>query len=203
MIKRSRIWATAAIFCCATANAAVTVTIEESGGDVVASFSGSLDTATLSCATLGVGAILEFTSTTDFAYLLGDAPGVLVVDLCPVTFGTAQPFGGAGDSPDAGTGGIGVEVSSGSGGIYVPAGYSSGTAISGISTFTGQTLTGLSLTPGSYLFDYGADSITFVVVDPAAGGGTSTPTAVPATPLWTLFLMAGALLGFVRWRLVN
>jgi len=121
MIGRLRVWAAASLFCCATANAAVTVTIEESGGDVVASFSGSLDTAALTCSgPIGAGAILDFTSPADYAYLLG-APGVLSVDACPVTFGTAQPFGGAGDTPDAGVGAIGVEVSGGSR-IYVPTG---------------------------------------------------------------------------------
>ncbi|MDH4041808.1 MAG: hypothetical protein OEV88_14230 [Gammaproteobacteria bacterium] len=199
--KHFGVLAAASVFCCAAANAVVTVTIEESGGDVVASFSGSLDTAALSCTALGTGAILDFTSPTDYAYLLGDAPGVLAVDGCPVTFGTAEPFGGAGVTPDAGTGAIGVEVSGGNA-IYVPSGYTSGAAISGSSTFTGQTIAGLSLTPGTFVFDYGADSITFVVVDPAAGGG-ALPTAVPATPLWTLLLTAGLFLGIVRRRLVS
>jgi hypothetical protein len=202
MFGRLCVLAVASVLFCASSNAAVTVTIEESGGDVVASFSGGLDTSALTCVNIGAGAVLDFISPTNYAYLLGDAPGVLSVDACPVTFGTAQPFGGAGDTPVAGVGAIGVEVSGGSR-IYVPAGYSSGAPISGSSTFTGQTIAGLSLTPGIYVFDYGDDSITFEVVDAAAGGGTSSPTAVPATPLWTLFLIVGALLVMVRWRLVS
>lgn len=184
-------------------HAAVTVTIQESGSDVVASFSGSLDTAALTCAGVATLAILDFDSTTDYAYVLGSAPGGAASDACVASFTTAESFGGlpGGSTPDSGSGGpIGVEVVGGANDLFVPSGYTSGSAISGSSTFTGETISSLGLTAGTFLFDYGDDTVTFVIVAPAIGGGGGSAQSVPATPLWTLLLTVGLIAGIVRFR---
>ena len=173
------------------ANAAVIVTIEESGGDVVATAVGSLDVSgATSCGPVTVPALLEFNAPDDYAYLIGPSGGAAGSACLGLVFSTAQSLYGSAFStfPDSGTGGrFGVEVSASSQ-VYLPAGYVSGTAISASSTWAGQSLADLNLTPGTYLFDYGSDRITFNVVDPSTGrpGGS---TAVPVMPLWISILM--------------
>jgi hypothetical protein len=161
------------------------VTIVESGGNVVMSASGSLNINDLTLVNPSAGPFgnggLGITSAT---FLLGTNG-----------LSGAQYSGFTTTPSNFGTGG-GAAQTSASGDIFgviwggappysliVPVGYTTGTAISGSQTFTGQTLSSMGLTTGTYTYTWGsganADSINVVV------GGTPvtpTPTRTSATP---------------------
>jgi hypothetical protein len=161
------------------------VTIVESGGNVVMSASGSLN-------------INDLTLVNPSAGPFGN--GGIGVDTATFLLGTnglsgAQYSGFTTTPSDFGTGAGAVQTSA-SGDIFgvitfgappylltVPVGYTTGTAISGSQTFTGQTLSSMGLTIGTYTYTWGsganADSINVVI------GGTPvtpTPTRTSATP---------------------
>ena len=60
-------------------------------------------------------------------------------------------------------------------------------------TFTGATFTSLGITPGSYVFNNGADTIQLTF---GGGGGSSVPDAGPGPAL--ALLLGG--LGLRQWR---
>jgi len=165
----------------------LSVTIVESGGNVVMSTSGSLNINDLtlvnpSAGPFGFGGLGVSTAT----FLMG-TNGI----------NAAQYSGFTTTPPNFGPGGVGGSQTSVSGNIFgvikqgptapysllVPVGYTTGTAISSSQTFTGTTFSGLGLTQGTYTYTWGsganADSINVVV------GGTPvtpTPTATSVTP---------------------
>ena len=47
--------------------------------------------------------------------------------------------------------------------IILPIGYTSGSPLSGTATFANKTISGMGLTPGTYLYDWGSDSITLQI----------------------------------------
>jgi hypothetical protein len=161
------------------------VTIVESGGNVVMSASGSLNVNDLTLVNPSAGPFgnggLGITTAT---FLLG-TNGL-----------SGAQYSGFTTTPSNFGTGVGVPQTSASGDIFgvinyatptysliVPVGYTTGTAISGSQTFTGQTLSSMGLTPGTYTYTWGsganADSINVVI------GGTPvtpTPTRTSATP---------------------
>lgn len=170
--------------------AEVDVTIEQSGADVVATASGSLDTASLSGSGASVISLLEYVGPGDYAYLVGMGGGGSATVFLP-TFATTQPLQGAAISvlADSSSGGpVGVDAVGGSVRLYVPAGYVSGSPVNASSTWAGQTLASLGLAPGSYAFDFGADSITFTVVG-APPGPPARSQAIPVMPAGILALL--------------
>jgi hypothetical protein len=48
--------------------------------------------------------------------------------------------------------------------IIVPIGYTSGSPLSGTATFANKTISSMGLTPGTYLYDWGSDSITLLIM---------------------------------------
>jgi hypothetical protein len=60
--------------------------------------------------------------------------------------------------------------------IIVPIGYTSGSPLSGTATFANKTISSMGLTPGTYRYSWGSDSITLVIETPAP---TPTPTITP------------------------
>lgn len=189
---------------CAASQAAVTITIEESGGDVVATASGSLDTSsTTSSSAATVIPLFEYVAADNYAYIVG-VGGVSSATAYGAIFGTAQPLNSSSisEEPDSSTGApVGVDALGGGAVIlYAPAGYISGGSINATSTWAGQTLAGLGLTPGSYVFDFGSDRVTYTVVDPSV-----TPPqpgqaqSVPGSTLFTLVLSALGLTA-MAWR---
>jgi len=147
------------------------VTIVESGGNVVMSASGSLNINDLtlvnpSAGPFGFGGLGVSTAT----FLMG-TNGI----------NAAQYSGFTTTPPNFGPGGVGGSQTSVSGNIFgvikqgptapysllVPVGYTTGTAISSTQTFSGQTFSSFGLTPGTYTYTWGsganADSINVVV----------------------------------------
>ena len=163
------------------------VTIVESGGNVVMSASGSLNVNDLtlvspSVGPLGVGGLGVTTAT----FLMGAnvaATQYSGFTTSPSNFGP----GGGGASPTSTSGNIfGVvkfDGPTGTPSLLVPTGYTTGTVISSTQTFSGQTFSSFGLTPGTYTYTWGsganADSINVVV---GGAGVTPTPTATSVTP---------------------
>lgn len=144
------------------AQAAVTITIAESGANVVATGSGSINLTALTISSGGtaspivagnlgglfVGAPADFSAHSGFTG--------------PATFGSGSAFfanTGIGDM-------FGVRGNIGQ--LYVPSGYVSQAPLSGTATWNGQTISGLGLTPGTYVYNWGtgptADSLTVQIV---------------------------------------
>lgn len=153
------------------ANAAIIVNIQQVGGDVVGSFTGTIDLTGLTHQNGGSPVIV-------------DAP-FIGVDPDEATFGIGgsanfEPYGAPSDSgptnlgpgatlilPDSSSGDFfGNAGSFVSYDVWVPEGYVSGTVISGSSTWLGQTVASLGLTPGSYTYNWANDSATVNVTVP-------------------------------------
>jgi hypothetical protein len=156
------------------------VTIVESGGNVVMSASGSLNINGLTLVNpsagpfggggIGIGSaefLMVITSGLNGAQYSG-------FTTTPSNFGTG---GGSGSTSASGnTFGV-LETVPGTKSLIVPIGYTTGTAISSTQTFSGATFSSLGLTPGTYTYTWGsganADSINVVI---GGAGVTPTPT---------------------------
>jgi hypothetical protein len=160
------------------------VTIVESGGNVVMSASGSLNINDLT---------LVSPSSPAGGSGLGVSNATFIIGTTPVNY--AQYSGFTSTPSNFGTGG-GFGPTSASGDIFgcfypggpphqlaVPVGYTSGTNISSTMTFNSQTFSSMGLVPGTYTYSWGsganADSINVVV---GGAGVTPTPTATSVTP---------------------
>lgn len=176
----------------ATGNASVVVNIEQTGGDVVASYSGSIDLAGLT----GGGVVTASSQidasrgiivmgTNDF-YNIGSPVGSLYS-------GFSGPAAwGSGSSVDA-TSVAGDFFVFGATSAYltpvviVPVGYVSDAALSGGANFAGQTLGSLGLNVGQYVYTAGNQTITI-----NARFGTSN---VPEPASWALMIAGFGLVG--------
>jgi len=152
------------------ASAALVFTLETSGADVVATISGSVNTA-------GIGSALHTTSSTIMisgeAFLVAGGGGTagqqVQVDRYdtgvhgPTKFGTTDYYGQANSS----TGNIaGFLESPTNGSIYVPRNYVSGTALSGTATWNNTSFATFGLLAGStytWTFGSGVDTDTVTV----------------------------------------
>jgi hypothetical protein len=184
-MKKSLLFACVALLVAsqATSRAGVILNIQQVRGDVVATGSGSIDTADLT-----------FTGNTSNSanvwagFSLGSFGVVGGITLVredvyrgitgPSRFGTGNQF----------------FATSGSGNVFgvvandvldVPSGYISRSALSATSTWSGASFSSLGLTPGSYTWTWGtgahADSFTLNI-------GVVTPVPEPSTLTMTLFV---------------
>jgi hypothetical protein len=172
-----------------TSHAAVTITLQEQGNDVVATASGNLNLAAL---TLSAG-----TNTQGGAIV----PAVSVISLGPVQTSVAyddyrgatgpSSFGtGFGAFPTAFSGDF--VATSGTSSIRVPVGYSGG-SINSTATWANTDFATLGVTPGDYVWSWGsganADTLTL-----------SAGTPVPEPSTWALGAFALACGG---WQLTR
>ena len=174
------------------AHSAVTITFSESGGDVVATSSGSLimDGLTLYGQYQGTGGYIGgagYNPAWSCFVLVGTDPEQAHsyrflnwtndnVDVC-VTGGMSYASSGSGNF-------VGVFSWTGNpDGIYVPNNYVSGSPIAGTSTWSNATFASLGLVPGSYVFTFGdgatADSIN-LNIDPGDAPFADSFEAPPA-----------------------
>lgn len=175
-MKRSAIMSMAALFYSAFLSAAVTIDIEESGGNVVATASGTLDTSALTLLAAeapfyGFVAGSAWNASFDSVILVGSGNrDTYDIGAQSITFST-----GAGYTATSNTGGI-VAIGSRSTGnntLNVPQGYVSGSPLSSTSTWSGQTIAGMGLIPGSFTFSWAGDSLTINVLSGSYSvGGT-------------------------------
>jgi len=147
-----------------------TVTIQQSGSDVVAVGSGNFDSADLT--EFGVGNI-SYTEVdpADGQVTMGtNGPCVSFLG----TFTGPANFGPGGFTLSyAGYNGTSLSVQTAGNGnfyLYIATGYVSGTAVASSALFSGETLNSLGLTPGVYTDTY------------AAGGGIYNVDVLAPTP---------------------
>jgi hypothetical protein len=151
------------------AHAAYTITIQQSGANVVASGSGTINTAALAIPSMSSNIPLAHNiNSTNATVVVGGGGNIDQYKTIspPSNFGSTT----ASATPaNSGTGSMfGVNGKSAS--LYVPTGYVSGTFISGTSQWNGMTLSMLSLTTGTYTYTWGsganADSVTVKILGP-------------------------------------
>ena len=169
--------------------AAVTITFEESGSDVVGTATGSINTTGFTQVSeslsnriypgapyvvLGLGASIATTS------------GGLYVPSTSVTSSSSSWGTNIPTSPTSATGDrFGVYFGSYSR-ISIPTGYASGASITSSSTFANKTLVTMGLNPGTHTYEWGsgasADSVTVIVNAPPPPTVTSvSPASGPIT----------------------
>jgi len=167
---------------------AYTVTLEQVGSDVVANGSGAFNLTGL---TLFSGDFVVPQMNASFgAILTGQVPGGVVTGYTgftgPTSFGPGGFFFATTGSGDL------VGISSGARALYVPEGYVSGAALSDSMTFNSATFASLGVTPGTYVWTWGAganQNFTLVI------GGAGVPDGGS-----TVSLLGCALLGLVALR---
>ena len=174
------------------ANAAVVIDIFQSGGDVVATGSGTIDLTGLtffeSALVGGMGAVIPSLGTVIVgpdvvADLYEGASGPASFGPGLLTFGSdnsALAFGVAGSL-------FAFPV------VVVPNGYVSGAPLLGSSTFAGETIASLGLTPGTYVYTWNSapaddDSLTVNV------------SGVPEASTWAMMVLGFIGLGFAAFR---
>jgi hypothetical protein len=149
------------------ARAAFITTITQSGPDVVATGTGSLNINALTV--LGPVGGVSNNMNPSVAYLAIGVDGAqntfyFGMTVRPSNFGT-----GAGSTPSTVRSGPIVTIQ-GNDALVLPQSYVSGSTFSSSATWSGSTYASLGLTPGTYVFSWGsgadADSYTIQVVSP-------------------------------------
>ena len=162
---------------------AYSVTLQQVGSDVVANGTGAFNLTGL---TLFSGDFVVPQMNASFgAILTGQVLGGVVTGYTgftgPTSFGPGGFFFATTGSGDL------VGISSGARALYVPEGYVSGAALSDSMTFNNATFASLGVTPGTYVWTWGAranQNFTLVI------GGAGVPDAGS-----TVSLLGCALLG--------
>ena len=162
------------------ATAEVVVNISQVGSDVVATGSGSFDTADL-INDLTIPNVPAFVQSGYATLDIGSTETVLRYDdfssfipVGPTDFGTnlAVINASSGTGDNFGFGEFVQNPSPYPGLIVVPTGYVSGSSLSGTATWDDQTLSSLGIVPGTYTWTWGsgptADSFTINATDSAA-----------------------------------
>jgi hypothetical protein len=172
------------------ANAAFLLTLQQTGGNVVGTGSGSFNLAALTSVTsLAQGPFVDASAGDILLALTATAQATFFDGITgPSSFGSGGDQGN-----DTGVGNVvGIEQ-----GFYllVPSGYTSGILLSGTDTWSGSTLSSLGVTPGTFEWTWGsgatADSFTLV----------ATAGAVPEPSTWAMLAAGiGSLLLFRRGR---
>jgi PEP-CTERM motif len=143
-----------------TADAGLVIDVVQSGGDVVATASGSLDLADLT--DFGSGDVIPSVNPRIADLIIGP-PGGGPVDTY-TGFSGPTNFGSHVITPTSSATGDIIGINGGLGYIFVPAGYVSGSALSGSMTLDNTTIAGMGMTSGTYTWTWGtgadADSLT-------------------------------------------
>jgi hypothetical protein len=185
---------------CTPAKAAYTMRLYESGGNVLASGSGSINLD---------GVILSGDATT--ANLIRPTSGLLYVGGPTshlVRFSVSGPanFGGGVTSNSTSSTGSYVGIAGVTQVIYVPNTYASGTSFTTNATWNATTLAGLGATPGTYTWTWGsganADSYTLIIGSPTPPAAIADTASVPTLSEWGLLILASSvgLLAFYQKR---
>jgi hypothetical protein len=179
-------------FICVPGHAAVTIYMYQSGPDVVASYSGTVN----------------LTGLTTYGFANCSATGFLNPALAIICVGDGTSFdaytgftaipgvlGSGGGTVDATSAtGAGIALTSTLGIIGVPPGYVSGSALSGTSTWNGRTLSNLGLTNGTYVWSWTSDNVTVVI-------GSAHPTSIPTLSEFAFMFMASLIAMIGLWSI--
>lgn len=154
----------------AAARGAVLITISEQGEDVVATGSGSLQTAALFFLGTSPDPMQSVVNGGAAAIVIGNGGYAIHEGASgPSGFGTVNIHAASISSGDLfGVGASGMA-------IVTPFGYTQGELLSATSVWSGTTIAGLGLTPGTYTWTWGQgpdfDSLTVEIVpEPSAAG---------------------------------
>jgi hypothetical protein len=178
-------------FCLQAAQGAFIMNVVQSGANVVATGSGSINTTALTNA--GTGGAQPGVFPTNGNISVGTAAGVNVWTSVtgPSSFGSG-PFVAA----SSGTGTL-IQLSLAAGGLDLAQTYVSGTVTSGTATWNGTTIAALGLTPGTYTYTWGsgvnADSFTLNIA--------SSPSPTPAPS--SVYLVVIAILILAAWQMIR
>ena len=188
-LKRTKFLAAVAAFLPSAATAAITVNINQTGSNVVATASGSLDLTGLTILASNFGLAGGGESIAgSFAYIgLGSDAGFLT-GFTGLTGPTQFGSGGlVNSSTFAGTSfaingsGFGDTV------VFLPIGYTSGSGISSTATWLGQSFASLGITAGQYVYASQNDTVT-INIGPVNG-------AVPEPSTWAMMLLGFGAVG--------
>ena len=147
------------------ADATLIISIQQSGGDVVASMSGLL---TLSASVTPGFTVAEVGMTPNGSILsFGTVGGSQ--ERYNGTFSGPSIFGPGGTTLTSTTsGGSNVFIRETTDELFLPASYVSGGSLSGSMTFTGRTLANLGATPGTYVYTLDSGDTIRLTVGPSA-----------------------------------
>jgi hypothetical protein len=183
------------------AEAAYTITLTESGGNVVANASGTFNLTSLAAS--GFGNAAAFVQANNSSILVGPSA------LTPFTLYTNGVTGPANFGPGAflvansGSGSLaGIDLSAIPAAVVVPSAYVSGAAISGTATWNGQTFASLGVTPGTYTWTWGAGANADSLILQIGPLAPPSSQAIPTLSEWAVIMLGGlvALVGLSRLR---
>lgn len=173
--------AVASVFAATAADAAITITVQQSGDDVVMRASGSFDTSTAKT--------VRFAS--NYATWTRPFVGVLTFNGTASTRNTVyeltsddRHFGSARSSDFVAqeTSGTSLYVALSWGEFILPTAYVSGSAIESQAVYRARTLAGMGYVAGTYTAKVGSNDVSIVVGEPAVA-------AVPEASTWALMLV--------------
>lgn len=176
--------------------ATLTFRLAESGGNVVVTVSGSLNTVGLTplfFSACGANGVIQ----PSFGSICVGAGATLNTGLAgPTTFGLNIRTNASSST------GQSVSMAGDGGAVGLPAGYTSGSPLSGTATFNGATFASLGVTPGTYIWTKGAGANADTVVV------TTVPEAVATVPTlseWGMMFLSSliAMVGIVSVRRSN
>jgi hypothetical protein len=146
-----------------TPTSGLIVTISEVGSDVIMSGSGSLNLTGLIEGSVQSGWGINGTLGT---WVIGPSSSFFGRKYQGNAFSSyPNSFGSGYTAPTSFTGdAFGIQNGSLGKDIIVPIGYTSGSPLSGTATFANKTISSMGLTPGTYLYDWGSDSITLLIM---------------------------------------
>ena len=176
-----------------TAQAGVTITVEQDGSNVVATGGGTLNTTDLTPQGL-FGSISAISGTPGY---IGMGP-TNVPNVEGYSAITGPLTMGSGPLTQASTGtGNNFDLNAESSFLFVPTSYVSGTSLTASATYTKQTIASLGLNPGTYTWTWGtginADSFTVQI-----GGVPAVPE--PSAAVLAVFGAAFTAYGWSRHR---
>lgn len=174
-----------------SANAAYTINMFQSGPNVVATGSGTINLTGLAGA--GSGGTAAIVRAVNATMVVGTSTTFDAYD----GFAGPAAFGGGAAFTASSYSGNGVGLNGSIGRLVVPQGYVSGNALASSSTWNGATLASLGLTVGTYTWNWAGDSLTLII---SLAPPASTP--VPTLSEWGVVGLAVllALSGLMRMR---
>jgi hypothetical protein len=151
------------------AQASVIVTIQESGGDIVETSSGTIDLIAFTDPSFSVLTASIFPAHSATSVGSPELTSIYSIAISgPASFGLGPtPANATSTSGDF----IGFDAAQGE--IFIATAYVSGTLISGSATFANMTEADIGVTPGTYIYTWGtADSATVNIIGSAPEPGT-------------------------------
>ncbi len=163
------------------AHAAYTITIQQSGANVVASGSGTINTAALAIMSSNIPLAHNINSTNATVVVGGGGNIDQYKTISPPSnFGSTTA---SATTANSGTGSMfGVNGKSAS--LYVPTGYVSGTFISGTSQWNTATLSTLKLSTGTYTYTWGSGANADSVIVKILGAPSLSVSATHSSPIF-------------------